>query len=186
MSDKKMRNRKTLAKMGARSLGFMTAFALMFMTTPCWATLKYDVGDYVQDGLVVHLDGIRNVGAGLPHDPAAATWANLVDANNPARIKKNNSSGWRNGAGYYFNYEGVAPGAYEVVGSAMFTAGAATDAQGKICQIKGYAIEVWDGSAWGAAEHHSGASYTYTVGTDPVKVRLTWQWQPNGTSIILR
>ena len=89
-------------------------------------------------------------------------------------------------AAKFDNYEGVAPGAYEVVGSAMFTAGAATDAQGKICQIKGYAIEVWDGSAWGAAEHHSGASYTYTVGTDPVKVRLTWQWQPNGTSIILR
>ena len=106
MSDMQTRNRKTLAKMGTRSPGFMTAFALMFMTTPCWATLKYDVGDYVQDGLVVHLDGIRNVGAGLPHDPAAVAWANLVDANNPARIKKNNSSGWRNGTGYYFNYDG--------------------------------------------------------------------------------
>ena len=70
------------------------------------AALKYDVGDYVQDGLIVHLDGIRNVGAGLPHDPAAVAWANLVDANNPARIKKNNSSGWRNGTGYYFNHDG--------------------------------------------------------------------------------
>ena len=67
-----------------------------------FATLKYEPDSYVQDGLVVHLDGIRNVGAGLPHDPNASVWANLADMNNPARITKNNSSGWRNGVGYYF------------------------------------------------------------------------------------
>ena len=71
-----------------------------------FAALKYDVGDYVQDGLVVHLDGIRNVGAGLPHDATADMWANLANMNNPAQITKNNSSGWRNGVGYYFNYDG--------------------------------------------------------------------------------
>ena len=44
MSDKKMRNCKMRAKMGARSYVFMTAFALMAMTMQGWATLKYDVG----------------------------------------------------------------------------------------------------------------------------------------------
>ena len=89
-------------------------------------------------------------------------------------------------AAKFDSYDGVAPGVYEVAGAYTFTAGAATDEKGKPHQIKGYVIEAWDGSAWGAAEQHSGASYTYTVGTDPAKVRLTWQWQPNGTSIILR
>lgn len=32
---------------------------------------------YIQRGLVVLLDGIENVGAGLPHDPNATTWVNL-------------------------------------------------------------------------------------------------------------
>ena len=39
--------------------------------------LDYDVGDYVQDGLYLHLDGIRNAGADVPHDMAAETWVNL-------------------------------------------------------------------------------------------------------------
>ena len=37
----------------------------------------FDVGDYVQSGLVLHFDGIRNAGASAPHDPAATTWVNL-------------------------------------------------------------------------------------------------------------
>ena len=37
----------------------------------------YDVGDYVQDGLTLHYDGIRNVGAGAAHDDGALTWKNL-------------------------------------------------------------------------------------------------------------
>ena len=38
---------------------------------------EYDVGDYVQDGLVLHYDGIRNAGADAAHDGAALSWANL-------------------------------------------------------------------------------------------------------------
>jgi len=38
----------------------------------------FDVGDYVQDGLVAHFDGIRNAGADAPHSDSATTWANLV------------------------------------------------------------------------------------------------------------
>ena len=38
---------------------------------------KYDADDYVQAGLVLNFDGIRNAGLGLPHDGAATTWKNI-------------------------------------------------------------------------------------------------------------
>ena len=42
------------------------------------ATLKtWDVDDYVQDGLIVHYDAIRNVGANLPHDSTATSWVDI-------------------------------------------------------------------------------------------------------------
>lgn len=41
------------------------------------AVRVYDVDDYVQDGLVVHYDGIRNAGADAPHSDDATTWVNL-------------------------------------------------------------------------------------------------------------
>ena len=66
-----------------------------------WAKLKYEPGDYVQEGLIVLLDGRRNAGAALPHDPAATTWVNLADTGNSANITANASSGWRDD-GYYF------------------------------------------------------------------------------------
>ena len=55
---------------------------------------------------------------------------------------------------------------------------------GKVLPLLGYTVEAWDGSAWGEAERHSGSSYTYTAGTDPAKVRLTWKW--DGMMVILR
>ena len=39
---------------------------------------RFDVGHYVQDGLIAQYDGIRNMGADLPHDSTSTTWANLV------------------------------------------------------------------------------------------------------------
>ena len=39
----------------------------------------FDVGDYVQDGLVVNYDGIRNAGPTAPHDSAAMTWVNCAN-----------------------------------------------------------------------------------------------------------
>ena len=72
-----------------------------------FAALKYQTGDYAaQDALVMHLDGIRNVGANVPHNPNANIWVNLANANNPANIVSNSSSGWRNGSGYYFCWDG--------------------------------------------------------------------------------
>ena len=43
------------------------------------AALKttWDVGDYIQDGLVMHYDGIRNVGAAAEHDSSATQWKDL-------------------------------------------------------------------------------------------------------------
>ncbi len=38
----------------------------------------YDAGDYVQDGLVLHYDGIRNAGADAEHSATTDTWANLA------------------------------------------------------------------------------------------------------------
>ncbi len=37
----------------------------------------YEPGDYVQNGLLLHFDGIRNAGAGAAHSDDATTWANL-------------------------------------------------------------------------------------------------------------
>ena len=57
----------------------LAAFALSLAAAMCaQAALKtWDVGDYVQDGLIAHYDGIRNAGANLPHDPNVTTWADL-------------------------------------------------------------------------------------------------------------
>ena len=89
-------------------------------------------------------------------------------------------------AGKYTDYEGLAAGEYEVLGTGTFTAGAATDANGKVRPVIGYAIETWNNGAWSAPVSYAGASYTYTEGMSPAKVRLTWKWQPDGTKIILR
>ena len=60
----------------------------------------YDVGDYVQDDLVAHFDGIRNAGATEAHDPSAATWKNLVVGQPDAEFV-NDAGNW-NADGYYF------------------------------------------------------------------------------------
>ena len=39
---------------------------------------RYDVGDYVQDGLILHYDGIRNAGADQPHASGTTVWKNLA------------------------------------------------------------------------------------------------------------
>lgn len=74
----------------------------------------YDVGDYVQDGLVAHFDGIRNAGAAKPHDDAATEWTDLVDETRTAAfvdvpVNVEAKAGVRDGTkrwlpdGYYFD-----------------------------------------------------------------------------------
>ena len=62
--------------------------AALALTAPAFAdiaekeyldTTKWDVGDYVQDGLIVHYDGIRNVGADAGHSDTTTVWSNLGD-----------------------------------------------------------------------------------------------------------
>ena len=62
-----------------KSITVIAAIAAAFSANAALKTAAdYDVGDYVQDGLVAHYDGIRNVGANLPHDPNATQWADLA------------------------------------------------------------------------------------------------------------
>ncbi len=48
---------------------------LTWLWTPILRTA--DVDDYVQDGLILHFDGIRNAGATEAHSTDATTWVNL-------------------------------------------------------------------------------------------------------------
>ena len=44
-----------------------------------WTTGRYDADSYVQDGLVLHYDGIRNAGLDQPHSMTTTTWVNLAN-----------------------------------------------------------------------------------------------------------
>lgn len=67
-----------------------------------------DVGDYVQDGLVLHLDGYRNVGADVPHSNSAVEWVDLASGTY-ATISHTteDASGWTED-GYFFSGKTVA------------------------------------------------------------------------------
>jgi hypothetical protein len=85
--------------------------------------------------------------------------------------------------GKFAEFDGEGLGDYLVEGRYTFTASAANDAKaGKVRPVVGYTIEAWDESAgeWGDPAYHVGASCTYTAGTDPAKVRITWRWRPDG------
>ena len=57
----------------------MSRFRLVWQWTPGDGLVAYDADDYVQDGLVLHYDGIRNAGLDAPHDSAATTWVNVAN-----------------------------------------------------------------------------------------------------------
>ena len=67
------------------------------------AKLKYDVDAYVQDGLVVNFDGIRNQGPGLPHDSFAEHWVDAAGSGNAAEFKTVDESGRWLARGYLFS-----------------------------------------------------------------------------------
>ena len=60
--------------------------------------------DYATDGLVVHLDGIRNAGIQAMHDGGAKAWVDLSRKGGAANFVNNGAatSGWK-ADGYYFN-----------------------------------------------------------------------------------
>ena len=59
--------------------------------------------DYVTDGLILHLDGIRNVGADKPHSWTSPEWLDLVSGRNVASFQHDyaDASTWLDD-GYYF------------------------------------------------------------------------------------
>ena len=60
----------------AIALGALSASAeIKYWDNPAYRA--FDVGDYVQSGLLLHYDGIRNAGAAADHDPNATVWKNL-------------------------------------------------------------------------------------------------------------
>ena len=69
-------------------------------------------------------------------------------------------------------------GSYAVNGNHVFTAPATVAAKGITYTNDGYIVETWDGSStWTNATSQTGSSYTYTFGSSPERVRLTWKWK---------
>ena len=65
---------------------------------------RIDADDYLQAGLVLGLDGIRNAGLGIEHDSAATTWKNLGTGGDLTLVTFDASNGageWKD-KGYYF------------------------------------------------------------------------------------
>ena len=55
---------------------------------------SFDVGDYVQDGLVVNYDGIRNAGPNAAHDPNAMTWVNSANPGTYDMMRYSTNGTW--------------------------------------------------------------------------------------------
>lgn len=77
-----------------------------------YAALKtlsdYDVGDYVQEGLMAQYDGVRNEGANLPHNPSLGKWQDLKSGNYMSFCGTSDvaiaTGRWTGGNSYEFNY----------------------------------------------------------------------------------
>lgn len=85
----------------------MFAAAIFAGVSTSSAGLLYEPDAYVQDGLVLQLDGIRNAGANAPHDANATAWANLAGGGGATKTAytgagKNSSGtgGWLDNAFY--------------------------------------------------------------------------------------
>lgn len=55
---------------------------------------SFDVGDYVQDGLVVNYDGIRNAGPNADHDSNAMTWVNCANPGTYDMMRYSTNGTW--------------------------------------------------------------------------------------------
>ena len=144
---------------------------------------KYNSGSVTENQLVGVMKAARAYNRALSDEEVAHNWKvdvarfdGLLTVTNVVVVGK------------FDNYEGIAPGVYEVDGRYTFTAGPATDEKGKEREVIGYTIEEWNPSSgsWNAPQRYEGDSYTYTVGVDSEKVRLTWKWQHSGLVISFR
>ena len=63
---------------GGQICAFSALMLLATLAPRAWAGLRpWEPSDYVQTGLVLHFDGIRNAGPDAAHDSAATTWKDL-------------------------------------------------------------------------------------------------------------
>ena len=63
---------------------------------------SWEPSDYVQDGLVLNFDGIRNAGADVAHNPGAGTWVNLGSAGGVATFNSTADGSVWTVSGYTF------------------------------------------------------------------------------------
>ena len=67
-----------------------------------------DVDAYVTNGLVLHLDGFRNVGADAPHNASATVWKDLANGDSASFLHNGDDSSAWTGDGYFFGGESMA------------------------------------------------------------------------------
>ena len=100
----------------------LSATFLLAMTASAklkyWTTGGYDADSYVQDGLVLNYDGIRNVGLDQPHSKTTTTWVNLANPGyfDLTRKDKATPSGAWTDVGFAFTNTSKTVGAYFVKG----------------------------------------------------------------------
>ena len=78
-------------------------------------------------------------------------------------------------------------GAYKVEGSWEFSATTALDANNAVADVIGYYTQELVDGRWTPRKWHEGTTYSYTEGTSPATVRLTWRSvPPPGMRILVR
>ena len=80
----------------------------------------------------------------------------------------------------------VETGAYKVEGEWTFTAATTVNKSGETVPVVRYSVETLVNGAWANRRVHNGNTYTYTEGTSPATVRLTWLPEPLGMMIIVQ
>ena len=77
-------------------------------------------------------------------------------------------------------------GAYKVEGEWTFTATTTVNKRGESVPVVRYSVETLVNGMWKNKQTYDGNAYTYTDGTSPATVRLTWLGQPMGTLIVVQ
>ncbi|MBR4171420.1 MAG: hypothetical protein IKR48_07195 [Kiritimatiellae bacterium] len=77
-------------------------------------------------------------------------------------------------------------GAYKVEGSWLFSATRTLNEYGATVLVERYATEELVDGEWSNKRIHAGNTYTYTEGTDPATVRLTWLGPADGSVLSIR
>ena len=70
---------------------------------------RHGIDDYVQDGLVLHFDGICNAGKNTGHDPEATTWKELSGHSSDGTISVK-QGGWQQGSFFRSGPDSSSPG----------------------------------------------------------------------------